>query len=217
MALKTLVFFFSFFYTILKGTSHITHNSNRVGVLFKFRKFTRWGWWHFCKCIKWIIHVIKWENRYRCCFCSINWQGALKKRVPGFWQQWQHTGINTHIHTHTHKLMHKLNLFIHMLTGFNHLLLIHTKLFRGFLFLTDVTALCLPQSVCHAVMLPSYQPSTPPSIHLAIHPSLSIHPKAFQQVQPCGKQGNHVKWTADSSNYCGRAPSRWLSSSQTIC
>ena len=64
----------------------------------------------------------------------------------------------------------------------------------------------------------SYQPFTPPSIHPSIHPSinpsLSIYPKAFQQVQPCGKQGNHVKWTADSSNYCGQAPSRWLSSSQ---
>lgn len=47
-------------------------------------------------------------------------------------------------------------------------------------------------------------PATHPSIHPSIRPTPSIHPKAFQRVQPAGKQGNHVKWTLDSTNGCRR-------------
>lgn len=101
-----------------------------------------------------------------------------------------------------------------MLTGFNHLLLIHKSCLEGFSFqqMSPHSAclyFCL--KVCVTTQLAvffcsSHQPPIPPSD--------SIHPKAFQWVQPCGKQGNHVKWTLDSTKDCRQAPSQWPSSSK---
>lgn len=102
--------------------------------------------------------------------------------------------------------MHKLNLFIHMLTGFNHLLLIHKICLEGFSFQqmsTQTACLYFCLKVRHHithVFCSSYHPS--------------IHPKAFKWVQPCGKQGNHVKRMLDSTNDCRQAPSQWLSNSK---
>lgn len=82
--------------------------------------------------------------------------------------------------THTHMQMHKLNLFIHMLTGFNHLLLIHKSCLEGFSFLTDVTTLCLLIFLCHHITQCSL------FIQPLIHPTIQTLSSEFNLVENKG-------------------------------